>query len=81
LKDSLKDAKRIYDAIRKMRKVYSSPTSREQAIKFRSSRKWKIADATFKLFDKFGYIAILKSYVTTFQEIEEDGQVYGKHVD
>jgi len=45
-----------------MRKVYSSPASIEQALKFRSSKKWKIADAAFKLMDKFGYLAILKEY-------------------
>ena len=45
-----------------MRKVYSTPTSMEEALKFRSSRKWKIADAAFKLFDKYGYMAILKEF-------------------
>ena len=34
----------------------------EQALKFRNSKKWKIADASFKLMDKFGYLAILKEY-------------------
>ena len=45
-----------------MRKVYSSPESLEQALQYRASKKWKVADATFKLMDKFGYLAILKKY-------------------
>jgi len=50
----------MYDNIRQMRKVYSSPASEEQALEYRSSRKWKVADGAFKLFDKYGYMAILK---------------------
>ena len=54
----------LFDKIREMRKVYSDPQSKEEALKFRSSRKWKIADATFKLFDKYGYMMILKQMKT-----------------
>ena len=43
-----------------MRKRLSDPTSYEEAMKMRDSKKWKIVDATFKLLDKFGYLAILK---------------------
>lgn len=56
----MEKATKLFDAIRKMRKVFSSPTSKEQALQMRESRKWKIADAAFKLFDKYGYLAILK---------------------
>ena len=57
----------LYDNIRRMRKVYSSPTSKEEAFKFRASRKWKIADGAFKLFDKYGYLAILKKFIEDFE--------------
>lgn len=60
--ESLHSAVTLYENARQMRKVYSSPESIEQALQFRSSKKWKIADAAFKLMDKFGYLAILKKY-------------------
>ena len=59
----LEEAQKLYDSIRQSRKVYSSPTSAEEALRWRSSRKWKIADASFKLFDKYGYTAILKQFI------------------
>ena len=59
----LEDIKLLYDNIRQSRKAYSSPTSVEEALKWRSSRKWKIADGAFKLFDKYGYMAILKQFI------------------
>ena len=59
----LEEARKLYDSIRQSRKVYSSPTSAEEALRWRSSRKWKIADASFKLFDKYGYTAILKQFI------------------
>ena len=62
LLNSIIAATDLYENARQMRKVYSSPTSIEQALKFRNSKKWKIADAAFKLMDKFGYLAILKEY-------------------
>jgi len=62
LLNSITAATDLYESARQMRKVYSSPASIEQALKFRSSKKWKIADAAFKLMDKFGYLAILKEY-------------------
>lgn len=62
LLNSITSASDLYENARQMRKVYSSPESIEQALQFRNSKKWKIADATFKLMDKFGYLAILKEY-------------------
>ena len=55
-----------------MRKVFSSPTSKDEALSMRASRKWKIADATFKLFDKYGYLAILKQFKTLSELICRD---------
>ena len=59
---SLNSAVQLFESAREMRKVYSSPKSLEQALQYRASKKWKVADATFKLMDKFGYLAILKKY-------------------
>lgn len=67
LKDALSTAIEIFDTARESRKVFSSPTSKEEALKNRSSRKWKIADATFKLLDKYGYLAMLRE----FKELNE----------
>jgi len=71
----LQEVQQLYDSIRQMRKVYSSPESEEQALKFRSSRKWKIADASFKLFDKYGYMAILKQFVEDSKLVSSSDQV------
>lgn len=65
----------IYDKARAMRKVYSSPQSAEQAKKYRSSKKWKVADATFKLMDKFGYLAILKQYKEALEKVDTGDNV------
>ena len=67
---SLQDAVEIFDKAREMRKVYSSPKSKEQALKYRNSKKWKVADATFKLMDKFGYLAILKQYKEALKKVD-----------
>ena len=66
LLEQLASVQALYDSIRKTRKVYSSPTSKEEALRFRTSRKWHIADTAFKLFDKYGYLAILKSFIQIF---------------
>ena len=66
LLEQLASVQALYDSIRKTRKVYSSPTSKEEALQFRTSRKWHIADTAFKLFDKYGYLAILKSFMQIF---------------
>lgn len=71
---AMKSASELYEKARQMRKVYSSPTSVEQALKFRNSKKWKIADASFKLMDKFGYLAILREYKKCVDLIETSGQ-------
>jgi len=70
----MKSASELYEKARQMRKVYSSPTSVEQALKFRNSKKWKIADASFKLMDKFGYLAILREYKKCVDLIETSGK-------
>ena len=62
LKRILGEASSLFADIRKMRKVYSSPRSREEALKFRKSKKWKIADASFKMMDKYGYTAIMRAF-------------------
>lgn len=63
LRDLLIQADSVYQMLRNSRKRMSDPQSVEQALEFRNDRKWKIADATFKLLDKFGYLAILKQYI------------------
>lgn len=53
-----------------MRKAYSSPKTDAQALKWRVSKKWKIADASFKLFDKYGYLAILRKFAELHDVME-----------
>ena len=71
LLEQLASVQALYDSIRKTRKVYSSPTSKEEALQFRTSRKWHIADTSFKLFDKYGYLAILKQFIEDFKLMSE----------
>lgn len=71
----LQDAKNLFENIRQTRKIYSSPESIEQALKYRSSRKWKIADASFKLFDKYGYTAILRRFVELLDILQNSNDV------
>jgi len=66
LVERLSNIQELYDNMRNIRKTYSAPKSKEEAIEFRQSRKWKIADATFKLLDKYGYIAILRQFIQDF---------------
>lgn len=68
---SLSAAVQIFESARDMRRIYISPDSLEQALQYRSSKKWKVADATFKLMDKFGYLAILKKYSNLADTAEE----------
>lgn len=69
LTDKLAKAALIFTKAKEFRKVYSAPTSKEDALTKRSSRDWKIADSAFKLLDKFGYLGILKECTTSYQEI------------
>lgn len=75
LLEQLASVQALYDSIRKTRKVYSSPTSKEEALQFRTSRKWHIADTAFKLFDKYGYLAILKQFIEDFKLMSETSSV------
>lgn len=67
--DKLAKAANIFTNAREFRKVYSTPTSKEDALSKRSSRKWKIADSAFKLLDKFGYLAILRDMTSSWESI------------
>lgn len=70
LKNNLFKAGQMFDSARSMRKAYTSPTSKEEALANRNNRKWKIADATFKLFDKYGYLSILKEFKNLYSVLE-----------
>jgi len=67
LVSKLGEVQELYEKIRSMRKAYSSPATAEQALQYRKSRKWKIADASFKLFDKYGYTAIMKKFIEDYE--------------
>ena len=68
--DKLHSAKKTFDAVRESRKIMSSPNSKEDAIRFRNSNEWKIADSAFKLLDKFGYLRILRTISKCSEELE-----------
>lgn len=68
--DKLHSAKELFDAVRESRKIMSSPNSKEDAIIFRNSNEWKIADSAFKLLDKFGYLRILRTISKCSEELE-----------
>jgi hypothetical protein len=66
----------IFISATKFRQIYSSPKSKEEALRKRTSRKWKIADSAFKLLDKFGYLAILKEISTANDLLKTDENPY-----
>ncbi len=70
LKDKLAKAALIFTKARECRKVYSSPTSKEDALTKRTSREWKVADSAFKLLDKFGYLGILRECTRAWEQIQ-----------
>lgn len=58
----LKASAAMYKTMSSRRKATTAPASAEDALRMRNSKQWKIADATFKLIDKFGYMPIFKSF-------------------
>ena len=61
LKPLIAKAAKIFKELRAKRTHKSSPKSREEALANRDDKGWKIADSTFKLLDKFGYLGILRA--------------------
>ena len=83
LKPLVSKAAKIFNALRAKRKHKSSPGSSEEALKNRDDKDWQIADSSFKLLDKFGYLGILKACaqsVDRFDEDLSDIQMAMKHV-
>lgn len=66
---------KLFEVLRKSRKISSAPTSLEDALEKRDSEEWHIADATFKLLDKYGYLGILKQYSTAKSEPDENKKI------
>ena len=76
LKQKIKKGVDIFKAAKQCRKVFSNPTSVEDALQKRASKKWKIADSSFKLMDKFGYLKILKQFSNIYDKLEKvDGDI------
>ena len=57
---AMSKASKTFSAIRARRSHKSTPKSVDQAIENRDDIDWKIADSTFKLLDKFGYLKVLR---------------------
>ena len=73
----LNDAGKMYKNIKKARSAFKKdPTSKEDALKKRNDIKWQTKDSAFKLLDKYGYVQILKDYLTLIndpkQKIDND---------
>lgn len=66
------EAAQLLKKAKEERKINSEPTSKEQAIALRNSEEWKIADTSFKLLDKYGYLAILKKCADLEDRFKED---------
>lgn len=72
LKALVREGADVFEAAKRCRKAFSSPTSEEDALRKRESRKWKVADSAFKLMDKFGYLKALKG-ITNIRDRMEFG--------
>lgn len=65
---SMSKAARLMQKIRNARKHKSSPKDAKEAMKFRDDKEWKIADSSFKLLDKFGYLKVLTTAVKMLED-------------
>lgn len=81
LLNNLSKVQALYDKLRNLRKAFSSPKSKEEALKNRVDRKWKIADSSFKLFDKYGYTAIMKQLIEDYKLLANSSDVDQEVVD
>lgn len=72
LKPLMSKAAKIYAALRAKRVHKSQPKNSKEAIENRDDKEWKIADSTFKLLDKFGYLGILKACAEWVDMFDED---------
>ena len=72
LKPLIAKAAKIFKELRAKRTHKSSPKSREEALANRDDKGWKIADSTFKLLDKFGYLGILRACAQQQDRFDED---------
>lgn len=65
----------LFDLVRQSRAVMSAPKSKEDALRKRDSRRWHIADATFKMMDKYGYMSVLWNYADAIDKESIDEKV------
>ena len=80
LKQKISDAGRLFKKMKKARSAFQKdPVSKEDALQKRADRKWKTTDAAFKLFDKFGYVKILKTFLGIDEKIEA-GEIDGVQI-
>jgi len=68
---SMKKSVKLFDTLRRSRRHASKPHNDAEAAKLRASKDWQIADSSFKLLGKFGYLAILKSFKTIVISIDD----------
>lgn len=83
LAKNVQEAAQLLKDAKEARKIASEPTTKEQALALRNSEEWKIADTSFKLLDKYGYLAVLKSCSEVkdrFQEDASDMQMAAKEI-
>ena len=62
----------IFNSLRAKRSHKSSPKDAEEALANRDDKDWKIADSSFKLLDKFGYLGILRACTQNLDRFDED---------
>ena len=72
LKPLVSKAAKIFTELRAKRTHRSSPSNKEEALANRDDNDWKIADSTFKLLDKFGYLGILRACAQNVDRFDED---------
>lgn len=77
---SLKDASKLLELLKEKRSVLEDPASREDALERRSSMKWKQADSTFKLLQKFGYIGVMHKFQELFENAVKTSAVSTKRL-
>ena len=72
LKPLMSKAASIFNSLRAKRSHKSSPKDAEEALASKDDKDWKIADSSFKLLDKFGYLGILRACTQNLDRFDED---------
>lgn len=69
--ESLGRSAKVFEDLKAFRTSRSTPRSEADAMRMRTSRKWKVADSAFKMLDKLGYLRVFKAFSKCLDSVED----------